>query len=219
MLAALPAAQTLQGCGSVVPQTIAAAAAAIATLVARFRRTWNAGSVTPDLFTRSLAGMHLPSSWRRRLSDAAIVATPLVVGGISGLLTSGSIRGWYRTLERPDWNPPDWVFGPVWTTLYAMMGVALVKVVRTQAPSDQRTVALAFFAVQLALNFGWSWIFFVQHDLGLALAEIIALWLAIAATAAAFGRIQSTAGALLLPYLAWVTFASVLTATIWQLNR
>ena len=172
-----------------------------------------------DLFTRSLVGAPMPSSWRRRLGDAAIVMTPLVVGGISGLLTTDAIRGWYRTIERPDWNPPDWVFGPVWTTLYAMMGVALVKVVRSEARSDERALAVALFAIQLVLNFGWSWIFFIQHDLGLALAEIIALWLAIAATAGAFSRIRPAAGALLLPYLAWVTFASLLTASIWRLNR
>jgi benzodiazapine receptor len=175
--------------------------------------------VADDLFTRSLAGARLPASWRRRLGDAAIVATPLVVGGIGGLLTTDAIRGWYQTIERPTWNPPDWVFGPVWTTLYAMMGVALVKVVRSEGRDDERAVAVALFAIQLMLNLGWSWIFFVQHDLGLALADVIALWLAIAATAGAFARIRPAAGALLLPYLGWVAFASVLTASIWQLNR
>jgi tryptophan-rich sensory protein len=172
-----------------------------------------------NLFTRSLAGMSVSPSWRRRIADAALLATPLVVGGISGLLTSDAIRGWYRTLERPDWNPPDWVFGPVWTTLYAMMGVALVKVVRSEARRDERSLALALFAIQLVLNFGWSWIFFVQHDLGLAFAEIVVLWLAIAATAGAFARVRPTAGALLLPYLGWVSFAMVLSGTIWQRNR
>jgi tryptophan-rich sensory protein len=99
------------------------------------------------------------------------------------------------------------------------MGIALVKVVRSEGRADERALAVALFAIQLALNLGWSWIFFVQHDLGLALAEIIGLWLAIAATAGAFGRVQPAAGALLLPYLGWVTFASLLTASIWQLNR
>lgn len=175
--------------------------------------------MTTTLFDRSLRAASLRPSWRRRITDAGIVLTPLVVGGISGLLTSDAIRGWYRTLERPDWNPPDWVFGPVWTTLYVMMGVALVKVVRSDSRPEERSLAVALFAVQLTLNFGWSWIFFVEHDLGLALAEIIVLWFAIAATAAAFGRIRPASGALLLPYLGWVTFASVLTASIWQLNR
>ena len=148
-----------------------------------------------------------------------MVAAPLVVGGISGLLTSGQIATWYRTLDRPDWNPPDWVFGPVWTTLYLVMGVALRSAVRAPSREGARAVAVGLFALQLALNFGWSWIFFVEHELGLALAEIVALWLAIAATAAAFARLRPVAGALLLPYLAWVTFATALTGAIWQLNR
>jgi translocator protein len=175
--------------------------------------------MTDNLVGRSLAQAPLPSHWRHRFEDAALVAAPLVVGGISGLLTSGQIATWYRTLERPDWNPPDWVFGPVWTTLYLVMGVALRSVVRSPSPSGARALAVGLFALQLALNFGWSWIFFVEHQLGLALIEIVGLWLAIAATAVAFARIGNIAGALLLPYLAWVTFATALTAAIWQLNR
>jgi tryptophan-rich sensory protein len=160
-----------------------------------------------------------PSAWGRRLPDAAIVATPVVVGGLSGLLTTGAIRGWYRTIERPGWNPPDWVFGPVWTTLYVMMGVALVQVVRSDGDRTARRVGLGLFGLQHALNFGWSWIFFVNHDLGGALVEILALWLAIAATIAAFATVRRSAAALLVPYLAWTTFATVLTAAIWRLNR
>jgi tryptophan-rich sensory protein len=159
------------------------------------------------------------SRWGRRLADAAIVATPVVVGGISGLLTTSAIRGWYRTIERPGWNPPDWVFGPVWTTLYVMMGVALVQVVRSPAPGTRRAVAIGLFGLQLALNFGWSWIFFVNHDLDGALVEILALWLAIAATIAAFATVRRSAAGLLVPYLAWTTFATILTAAIWRLNR
>ena len=171
------------------------------------------------LLDRALTGPDIPSAWRRRLSAIAVVATPLVVGGISGLLTSDGIRNWYRTIERPEWNPPDWVFGPVWTTLYAMMGVALLQVVRADAPERQRLLALGLFALQLGLNAAWSWIFFVEHALGAALIEIVAMWLAIAATVVAFGRIRTSAGLLLLPYLAWVTFATALTASIWSLNR
>lgn len=175
--------------------------------------------MTDTLIGRSLARAPLPHPWRRRLADLAIIATPLVVGGISGLLTSGQIATWYRTLERPDWNPPDGVFGPVWTALYLGMGVALRMVVRSDAAERDRALAVGLFALQLALNFGWSWIFFVEHELGLAVVEIVALWLAIAATAAAFVRIRPAAGALLLPYLAWVTFATALSAAVWQLNR
>ena len=157
--------------------------------------------------------------WRRRLVDLVIVATPLAVGGASSAFTIDGLRVWYRTIERPDWNPPDWVFGPVWTTLYLMMGIALVQVVRSDGDRIARQVGVGLFALQLVLNFGWSWIFFTNHDLGGALIEILALWLAIAATIAAFAAIRRSAAALLVPYLAWTTFATVLTATIWRLNR
>ena len=157
--------------------------------------------------------------WRRRVADLAIVATPLVVGGLSSIFTIDGLRVWYRTIERPDWNPPDWVFGPVWTTLYVMMGVALLQVVRSDPARPVRRIGLTLFALQLVLNFGWSWIFFTNHDLFGALVEILALWLAIAATIAAFGRVRTSAAALLVPYLAWTSFATILTATIWSLNR
>ncbi|MDQ3127599.1 MAG: tryptophan-rich sensory protein [Chloroflexota bacterium] len=157
--------------------------------------------------------------WRRRVADLAIVATPLVVGGVSSIFTMDGLRIWYRTIERPEWNPPDWVFGPVWTTLYVMMGVALLQVVRSDRSRAARRVAMGLFAVQLVLNFGWSWIFFTNHDLFGALVGILALWLAIAATIVAFGRVRTSAAALLLPYLAWTSFATILTATIWSLNR
>ena len=159
------------------------------------------------------------AGWRRRLVDLAIVATPLAVGGASSVLTMDGLRVWYRTIERPDWNPPDWVFGPVWTTLYLMMGIALVQVVRSDRDRIARWVGIGLFALQLGLNFGWSWIFFTNHDLGGALIEILALWLAIAATIAAFMQVRRSAAALLVPYLAWTTFATVLAATIWRLNR
>lgn len=171
------------------------------------------------LVDRALRSPTVSSPWRRRLSSLLIVATPLVVGGISGLLTSDGIRTWYRTIERPDWNPPDAIFGPVWTTLYAMMGLALLQVVRAEATERRRRIALGLFALQLGLNAAWSWIFFVEHALGAALVEIVVLWLAIAATIVAFVRIRTSAGLLLVPYLGWVTFATALTAAIWSLNR
>ena len=160
-----------------------------------------------------------PSTWRRRLGDAAIVTTPLIVGGLSGLATMDGLQVWYRTLRKPEWNPPDWVFGPVWTTLYVMMGIALVQVVRADREPATRRVAIGLFALQLVLDFGWSWIFFANHDPGGALVEVLALWLAIVATIAAFATIRRSAAALLVPYLAWTTFATILTAAIWRLNR
>jgi translocator protein len=170
---------------------------------------------------RSLDTLHpaVPARGGSRLVDFAIGAMPVAVGAISGALTAPAIRTWYRRLERPRWNPPDGVFGPVWTALYASMGIALVRVVRSDGHADERRLAIGLFGLQLALNFGWSWIFFVEHDIGLALAEIVLLWLAIAATTVAFGRLVPAAGALFVPYLAWVTFATALNAAIWRLNR
>lgn len=157
--------------------------------------------------------------WRRRVADLSIVATPLVVGGLGSIFTMDGVRVWYRTIERPEWNPPDWVFGPVWTTLYVMMGVALLQVVRSDRSRAARRAGLGLFAMQLILNFGWSWVFFMNHDFFGALVEILALWLAIAATIVAFGQVRTSAAALLVPYLAWTSFATILTATIWSLNR
>jgi benzodiazapine receptor len=155
----------------------------------------------------------------RALAKIAIGVIPLAVGVFSSLLPQVGLGVWYRTSERPSWNPPDWVFGPVWTTLYVMMGIALVQVVGSERDRVARQLGLGLFAVQLILNFGWSWIFFMNHDLFGALVEIIALWLAVAATAAAFSATRRSAGVLLLPYLAWVSFATLLTASIWRLNR
>ena len=162
---------------------------------------------------------YLPQPRSSRLANVAIGAIPLAVGVCSSLLTQEGLRVWYRTIERPSWNPPDWVFGPVWTTLYVMMGIALVQVVGAESDRVARQVGLGLFVVQLILNFGWSWVFFVNHDLFGALVEIIALWLAIAATAVTFAATRRSAGLLLVPYLAWVSFATVLTAAIWRLNR
>ncbi len=155
----------------------------------------------------------------QRLTNIAIAAIPLLVGAGGAAASRPGIRDWYRTIQRPDWDPPDRVFGPVWTALYAMMGVALVEVVRSDRERIARQMGLGLFAVQLLLNFGWSWIFFVEHDLRGALIEIIALWLAIVATTVAFGTTSRRAGLLLLPYLGWVSFAAILTAEIWRLNR
>ena len=181
---------------------------------------WHADSVTAldDVLP---AGSSQQSGARRRLEDVALGAAPLVVGGLSGLTTVDGIRGWYRTLDRPRWNPPDRVFGPVWTALYGLMGVSLVRIVRAKrAPRDRsRSLALGLFAVQLALNGAWSWIFFSRHRIGAALAEILVLWLAVVGTLATAARVRPSAAALLVPYLAWVTFATALTFELWRRNR
>lgn len=123
----------------------------------------------------------------------------------------------YAQLVRPDWAPPASVFGPVWTALYVLMGIAAWLVWRVAGFRAART-ALTLFLAQLALNALWSWLFFGWHRGALAFAEVLLLWAFIAATLTAFWRIKPLAGALLLPYLLWVTFAAALNYAVWQLN-
>ncbi|MEZ6064547.1 MAG: TspO/MBR family protein [Planctomycetaceae bacterium] len=146
------------------------------------------------------------------------VGVCLGAGGLGAMATTPEIDGWYRTIERPAWSPPDWVFGPVWTTLYVLMGIAAWLVWRLGAQS--RNIGPSrLFVIQLILNIAWSWIFFARHEIGWAAVEIVVLWLAIVATTIAFFRRSRIAGWLLVPYLAWVTFASYLNFTLWQLNK
>ena len=145
------------------------------------------------------------------------VALCLGVAAIGGWATSISVGGWYQTLDKPRWTPPDRVFAPVWTILYLMMAVAGYRVWRG-AGVNRGQGALALFGVQLALNLLWSILFFGLQRIGLALLDIVLLWAAIAATAVAFWRIDRLAGIFLLPYLVWVTYAVVLNAAIWHLN-
>jgi tryptophan-rich sensory protein len=137
--------------------------------------------------------------------------------GVGGTFTAAEIPGWYRTLVRPSIAPPNWVFGPMWTALYAMMAVAAWRAWIAPA-SSLRTAGLILFVVQLALNFAWSFIFFREHAIGLALVEVMVLWAAICATTLVFSRFVPEAAWLMAPYLAWVTFASILNGAFWQLN-
>ncbi|TCK71542.1 TspO/MBR family protein [Acidipila rosea] len=139
------------------------------------------------------------------------------VSGIAGALTAKSIPTWYAGLVKPSFNPPNAIFAPVWTTLYAMMAVAAWFVWRGQ-PSVLRTQALAWFCIQLALNFLWSFLFFYRHSIGGALIDIGALWIAILVTTLFFFRLSPIAGWLMTPYLAWVSFASVLNWAVMRLN-
>jgi tryptophan-rich sensory protein len=138
-------------------------------------------------------------------------------GFVGSLYTVSSVGGWYLTIQKPTWNPPSWVFGPVWVTLYALMGVAAAIVWQRQ---DVRGASLAIwiYAVQLLLNVLWSFLFFGLKNPGIAFAEIVALWIAILMTTVLFWKVSSFAGALMLPYLAWVSFALYLNFTIWRLN-
>jgi len=139
------------------------------------------------------------------------------VAALGGRWTAREIPGWYRTLVRPSFAPPNWVFAPMWTLLYALMAIAAWQT-WTQAPSTIRTLALSLFLVQLALNLAWSWIFFRSHAIGPALGEVAVLWAAIGATTLAFTRVSPAAACLMLPYWAWVTFATILNAGFWRLN-
>ena len=124
---------------------------------------------------------------------------------------------WYASLTKPSWNPPGWIFGPVWTALYAMMAVA-AWLVWQQGGWRKNRNALLLFLVQLALNALWTPLFFGLRRPGLAFAEIVLLWLAIIATLAAFRPIRRVAAWLLVPYLGWVTFAAALNFSLWRLN-
>jgi tryptophan-rich sensory protein len=124
---------------------------------------------------------------------------------------------WFAALKKPSWNPPGWLFAPVWSTLYTMMAVAAWLVWRQGGWSRQRR-PLLFFLAQLALNALWTPLFFGLHMPGVAFAEIVVLWLAIAATICVFRPLSRTAAWLLAPYLAWVTFAAMLNFTLWRLN-
>jgi len=141
----------------------------------------------------------------------------LAVGGIAGFATATAIGTWYTTLNKPFFNPPNWLFAPAWTTLYILMGVALYLVWRLPA-SPMRNKAMTTFFAQLALNFAWSFIFFGAHQIGFALVEIMLLWLAILITINQFAKLQKTAALLLVPYILWVSFATVLNFSIWHLN-
>ncbi len=148
---------------------------------------------------------------------AISLALSFAAAGIGALLTNQSLGTWYPGLTKPSWNPPDWVFGPVWTLLYIMMAVAAWLVWRSR---DSRPVALplGLYAVQLTLNVLWSGIFFGLQMPGAAFIEVVVLWLTILATILAFWRVERVAAGLLVPYLAWVSFASALNFAIWYLN-
>jgi translocator protein len=160
---------------------------------------------------------------RMKLQDLPILIVsliaPLAAGGLGAIATASSIPTWYRTLSKPPWNPPAGVFAPVWTLLYILMGVALFLIWRQGWSAPGVRTAVLLFAAQLVFNLLWSVVFFGLHTTGGGLVIIVILWLLIVATIVAFFRLNAVSGALMLPYIAWVTFASVLNATIWSLNR
>jgi tryptophan-rich sensory protein len=142
------------------------------------------------------------------------VLISLLVGGTASFFTEPSIPTWYAALAKPAFNPPNWVFAPVWTTLYVLMGVAASRVWKIAGFGREITV----WGAQLLLNFFWSAIFFAAHLILPALVDMAGLWLLILTTLILFWRRDRIAGLLFVPYLAWVSFAFALNAAIWQLN-
>ena len=153
-------------------------------------------------------------SW---LALAGWLLVCFAIGGLSSIFPAKNIPTWYAALVKPPLNPPNQLFGPVWTVLYALMGIAAWIVWKTR-PSPCRRRGLRLFCVQLALNFLWTWIFFSRHQPLTAFADIVALWIAILLTALTFRKMSHTAAWMLVPYLAWVTFAGYLNFAIWRLN-
>jgi tryptophan-rich sensory protein len=160
--------------------------------------------------------MHLKPS-HDLLGLLAFLAVCLTVSGAGGAITATSVGTWYQALNKPPFNPPDWVFAPVWITLYVLMAISAWRVWR-RTRFTGRWRALILFAMQLGLNLLWSLLFFGLQQIGLAMAEIAILLLAIALNAAMFWRIDRLAGALFVPYLLWVGYATVLNGSLWILN-
>lgn len=142
-----------------------------------------------------------------------------VAAAVGGAFTAKPVQTWYRTIRKPAWNPPDWLFGPVWTVLYILMAVALWRVWRVGWDQPGVRSAVILFLIQLVLNVLWSAIFFGRRQLWWGFVEICLLWVLILATLLVFFGLEPLAGYLLFPYLAWVTFAGILNFVVWRLNR
>ena len=142
---------------------------------------------------------------------------PLALGAIAGRFTAQAVPDWFASLNRPSFSPPNWIFGPVWTILYILLGISLYLIWK-QIPSKERNNALLIFSLQMFLNFIWSFVFFYFNQIGLALIVIVGLWISIVFMLISFYKLKPSAAYLNLPYLLWVTFASVLNAGYFILN-
>lgn len=147
----------------------------------------------------------------------ASISLPLSIGAIAGLFTARAIPEWYASLNQPSFNPPNWVFGPVWTTLYIILGISFFMIWKMEA-GKQRNQAILIFMVQLLLNFSWSFFFFYFKMIGVALIDIVALWIMIVVMLVRFYRLKPQAAYINIPYLLWVSFATVLNGAYFFLN-
>ena len=155
------------------------------------------------------------NNWLKLLISVII---PQLVAASGAYFTITGVGSWYIQINKPDWNPPSWVFGPVWTMLYILMGVSFFLIWKSGASSNLKKTAVFFWIAQLVANFFWSFIFFGQHEIGLAFFEILLLWVLILFTIFCFAKISKLAAWLLVPYISWVSFAAILNYTIWELN-
>lgn len=182
----------------------------------RFRRTNNNGiNFVYDFYkpAPTLANMRI-----KILPLLLCLTLPLAIGGIGGYATATSVGTWFTTIEKPTWNPPNWIFGPVWTSLYALMGIASYIVWLRRKEVNHFGFVTFVYLFQLLLNLSWSFLFFYAHQIGLAAIEILVLLAFMVCNAYLFYRINKWAGLLYLPYVLWVSFASLLNFSIWQLN-
>lgn len=147
------------------------------------------------------------------------VVHPNIGGWIGGYITRRNINPWYQSLKKPNWTPPNWAFGPVWTSLYCTMGYSSYLVWRDGGGFEGASLPLAVYGMNLALNWSWTPLFFGAHNIKLALYEIVALWGSTVAVAITFYKVNSTAGYLIIPYLAWNSLAMALNYTIYRDNK
>lgn len=145
------------------------------------------------------------------------LSLPLLIGAVSGLFTSNAIPEWYASLNHPAISPPNWIFGPVWTVLYILMGVSFYMI-WNQPAGKAKSWALAVYFIQLLLNFAWSFFFFYFKHIGLGLLDIVILWLCLPVMIALFYRIKPAAAYINIPYFLWVSFATILNAAFFKLN-
>ncbi|HSY60529.1 MAG TPA: TspO/MBR family protein [Cytophaga sp.] len=153
--------------------------------------------------------------WKLIISIAICELT----GIVSSILSNAIMNPWFNNLVKPSWNPPSSVFGPVWTVLYVLMGISLWLVWKSNKPTNEKEIAVTFFILQLFLNFWWSLLFFKFHLPALALVDILLLLVLIVITMLHFFRVSKIATYVLIPYVLWVAFATVLNYSIWTLNK
>ncbi|MBA2745159.1 MAG: tryptophan-rich sensory protein [Flavisolibacter sp.] len=146
------------------------------------------------------------------------IGLPLLVGAAGSYFTVTGEGSWYQQINKPDWNPPGKIFGPVWTMLYILMGIAFYLVWKSDVAQTVKAKAMTLWGIQLVANFLWSYLFFERQEIGLAFAEILLLWVLILLTIFAFAKLNKLAAWLMVPYISWVSFASILTYTIWKMN-